>query len=187
MFGYSNKTNNHRPHHIYDGYGYFLTARTYNKIHYFDTNERKNIFVQKLKKLSEKYEVGLFSWVLLENHYHIMFYIKDPILDNRKCRLSEFVRSLHSQMTSNLNKIDNSPKRQIWYQYFDYCIRNKADFWKHFNYIIKNPFKHGLTKNLEEAFHYKYSSNPTWLKRFGIEGLNESFIKYPVEEVFVDE
>jgi len=94
---------------------------------------------------------------------------------------------LHSVSSLLLNQQDSVPARKIWYQYFDYCIRNKPDFWKHFNYIIKTPFKHGLVSNLEEAFYYKYSSNPEWLKRFGIDGLNESFIKYPVEEVFLDD
>jgi len=90
------------------------------------------------------------------------------------------VTKLHSIIRKMGNEMDQTPGRQIWNQYFDYCIRNKADFWKLFNYIIKNPFKHGLVKSLEEAFYYKYSSNSVWFKRFGVEGVNESIIKYPV-------
>jgi len=209
--------NVHRPFHLYDGHTYFLTGRCYKAVNYFYNDERKEMFQKVLKESIERFDIKLFSWVLLDNHYHILFSIYVPdefprpnlagqfVNPNKierndentrqvdgefrytlqKKTIVEFVRKLHKDTARFINKIDKTPGRQIWYQYFDYCLRNKADFWKHFNYIIKNPFKHGLAKSLEEAFHYKYSSNPVWLKRFGVEGLNESFIKYPVEEVFL--
>jgi len=220
--------NVHRPFHLYDGHTYFLTGRCYKGTDYFYNDERKEMFQKVLKESIERFDIKLFSWVLLDNHYHILFSIyvpdeflsvqfvnpnKDEISKSKSCysnknypnkderndemssnefrqtlqkkKIIEFVRKLHKDTARFINKIDKTPGRQIWYQYFDYCLRNKADFWKHFNYIIKNPFKHGLVKSLEEAFHYKYSSNPVWLKRFGVEGINESFIKYSVEEVFL--
>jgi hypothetical protein len=101
-----------------------------------------------------------------------------------KRKLVKFVMKLHSLTSKICYEIDKTPCRKIWYQYWDYSIRIKADFWKHFNYIIKNPFKHKLVSSLENVFYYKYSSNPIWLERFGIGGLNQSFVRYPVSEVF---
>ncbi|PIZ96725.1 MAG: hypothetical protein COX80_00615 [Candidatus Magasanikbacteria bacterium CG_4_10_14_0_2_um_filter_33_14] len=206
------KLNKHRPFHIYDGHTYFVTGRCYNGIDYFKENSKKEMFRKILKDSIEKFNIKLFSWVLLNNHYHVMFTVQaldefhsvqfvtpkvnewnDEMSESefrytlQKKKIVEFVRKLHKDTARILNKQNNTQGRKIWYQYFDYCIRNKTDFWKHFNYIIKNPFKHGLVFNLEEAFYYKYSSNPVWLKRFGMDGLNESFTKYLVEEVFVDE
>jgi len=186
-----------RPHHIYiEGSYYFITGRCLEGHKYFIENERKDIFVSVLKNLQKELDIKIYSWVLLDNHYHILCALgeltfsipfKSNIEKSHEATLAKFMKRLHSVTSLLLNKLDNEKGRQIWYQYFDYCIRNKADFWKHFNYIIKNPFKHGLTKNLKEAFHYKYSSNPTWFKRFGMDGLNDSFIRYPVTEVFIEE
>ncbi|MDD2656786.1 MAG: hypothetical protein PHQ18_04465 [Patescibacteria group bacterium] len=183
-----------RPHHIYvEGACYFITGRCLEGKKYFSTFQRKDIFVSVLQNLQRELGIKIYSWVLLDNHYHILCSLGELTFAIPKSNhnisyqstLVKFIKRLHSITSLLINKQDNTPARQIWYQYFDYYIRNKSDFWKHFNYIIKNPFKHGLVTSLEEAFHYKYSSNSEWLKRFGIEGLNESFIKYPVEEVFL--
>jgi len=199
-----NKLNKHRPFHLYDGHTYFLTGRCYKAVNYFYNDERKEMFQNKLGEISKELNIGIFAWVILNNHYYLIFRLdktsgvtsaslssdkqdKLALVIPQQRKLVKFVTKLHSITSKMCNEMDQTPGRQIWYQYFDYCIRNKADFWKHFNYIIKNPFKHGLVKSLEEAFHYKYSSNPEWLKRFGIDGINESFIKYPVAEVFIDD
>ncbi|MBU2542869.1 hypothetical protein KJ785_04905 [Patescibacteria group bacterium] len=127
-----------------------------------------------------------------------------PILDGRSDKISqsefchegnkdskyflvEFVRKLHKDTSRELNKIDITPGRKVWHQYWDYCIRNETDFWKHFNYILKNPLKHKLAKNIEESFIYKFSSNPIWLERFSFDGLVEGLVKYKVKEVWYDE
>jgi len=186
-----------RPHHIYiEGGYYFITGRCVDGKKYFDKIQNKDIFVSILKNLQKELDIKIYSWVLLDNHYHILCALGEltfttplelNVENSHGATLVKFTKRLHSITSLLINKFDNEIGRQIWYQYFDYCLRNKADFWKHFNYIIKNPFKHGLVKSLEEAFHYKYSSNPEWLKRFGIDGINESFIKYPVAEVFIDD
>jgi len=185
----------HRPHHMYiEGAYYFITGRCLEGKKYFETIKKKDIFVSVLKNLQKDLDIKIYGWVLLDNHYHILCALgeltfatpKQKNFGSHQNTLVKFIKRLHSITSLLLNQQDATPSRQIWYQYFDYCIRNKADFWKHFNYIIKNPFKHGLVKSLEEAYTYKYSSNPEWLKRFGIDGLSECFIKYPVEEVFVD-
>ncbi|OIO18275.1 MAG: hypothetical protein AUJ23_04130 [Candidatus Magasanikbacteria bacterium CG1_02_32_51] len=196
--------NVHRPFHIYDGHTYFVTGRCYKGVDYFYNVERKGLFQKKLGEIVKELDIGLFSWVILNNHYHILFKLNgmngvtsDSLSQDELDRLApvipkdshlvKFVTKLHSVISKLLNEMDNTPGRKIWYQYFDYCLRNEQDFWKHFNYIIKNPFKHGLVVSLHDAYFYQYSSNPIWLKRFGVEGLNESFVKYPVEEVFIDD
>jgi putative transposase len=185
-----------RPHHLYiEGAYYFITGRCLEGKKYFETINKKEMFVSVLKNLQKELDVKLYSWVLLDNHYHILCALgeltfttpKKNNYNSQQKTLVRFVKRLHGVTSLFINKENNAPGHKIWYQYFDYCIRNKADFWKHFNYIIKNPFKHQLVSSLENAFSYKYSSNPTWLERFGVDGLNESFIKYPVEEVFVED
>jgi putative transposase len=101
---------------------------------------------------------------------------------NRFASLTHFVRRFHALTALLLNKAAETPGRKVWYQYWDYCIRNKPDFWMHFNYIVQNPLKHKLARTLREAYQYRYSSNPVWLQRFTEAGLSESFEKFPVRD-----
>jgi len=147
------------------------------------------------RELAKEMHIVLFAYVVLENHYHVLFslYSQDELAfvtpkerskgDNKGEKMVRFIRRLHTITAKKLNDEDHMRGRTVWYQYWDYCVRNKADFWSHFNYIIKNPHKHGLVESLDEAYSYIYSSNPVWLKRFGKDGLWESFVRYPVKEV----
>jgi len=104
-----------------------------------------------------------------------------------KQKLANFIKRFHSITSKNLNELDKISGRKVWHQYWDYCVRNKVDFWKHFNYILKNPLKHKLANNIEESFNYKFSSNLIWLERFGFDGLIEGLLKYKVKEVWYDD
>lgn len=208
--------NKHRPFHIYEGFCYFVTGRCYDDLELLKDENKKKILKTKLAQLSEEMEIGIIGWVILHDHYHLLFLLNRPQSSSRVGvegmtnassssgelsdkpndklgfvippgargeKLVKFIRRLHAITSREFNKLDQTPSRKVWYQYWDYCIRNKPDFWKHFNYIIKNPLKHGLVKSLAEAYHYKYSSNPVWLGRFGYEGMRESFVRYPVKAV----
>jgi len=83
--------------------------------------------------------------------------------------LARFVNMLHSKSTVFLNKLDSTPGREIWYQYWDRCIRNEKDFWKHFNYIHNNPIKHRYVKNLGDFSNYQFSSFNHYLRKQGRE------------------
>lgn len=145
------KLNKHRPFHIYDGHTYFVTGRCYNGIDYFKENSKKEMFRKILKDSIEKFNIKLFSWVLLNNHYHVMFTVQaldefhsvqfvtpkvnewnDEMSESefrytlQKKKIVEFVRKLHKDTARILNKQNNTQGRKIWYQYFDYCIRNKT-------------------------------------------------------------
>ncbi|MFA7315101.1 MAG: hypothetical protein WC025_04225 [Candidatus Magasanikbacteria bacterium] len=73
-----NKLNKHRPFHIYNGYTYFLTGRCYKGVNYFRDENKKRIFRKILKDSIEKFDIKLFSWVILDNHYHILFNVSSP-------------------------------------------------------------------------------------------------------------
>ena len=168
----------HKPQHTYTNeYIYFLTARCQDKNHYFNTDEKKKIFVSVFSKASKRYSARIYAWVLLNNHYHCLIQFFD------KRDIGKFVNNLHTNSARLLNKIDNKPGRNIWYQYWDYCLRDKADFWCHLNYIIQNPLKHKLVLSLSEAYKYKFSSNPILLRRLGKWSLEEKEEEYPIDDL----
>lgn len=141
--------NKHRPFHIYYGHTYFITGRCYEQKHYFNSYDRKQIFIAKFSTLTKKFNIKIYAWSLLSNHYHIIVSLpQTEKYQTDETVLPAFKQQLHGQTASVLNINDKTPGRQVWYQYWDYCIRNEADFWRHFNYIVQQPLKHGIVKTL---------------------------------------
>jgi len=167
-------THHHPPHIFRDDTIYFITARTVDQKLYFDTDSKKKLFCLCLKAGLQKFEIHLYAWVLLNNHYHLLF--KIPAGEN----LSKFINFINGKSSFELNKLENRQGRKTWYQYFDHCIRDEADFWKHFNYIHQNPVKHGFCKNLAEVFNYPFSSARSWSKIKGEEWFDSCFELYPI-------
>jgi putative transposase len=193
----------HRPPHIYrDNQIYFLTSRTYKEICYFNNDSKKEILKSVLIKSIKRFNIKIYAWVIIDNHYHLLFDIKRKFPSSQfanpggdelgnseitskdnfasKYQLVEFIRKIHKDSSRILNKIDNTPKRKIWYQYWDHCIRDEEDFYKHFNYIHNNPIKHKKVRNIEELYKYKYSSFNNWIKKKGREWMISCFEDYPI-------
>ncbi len=84
---------------------------------------------------------------------------------------------IHGKVSYLVNKKENETGRKVFQNYWDRCIRDEADFWKHFNYIHHNPIKHGCVKNMED---YKFSSYGFWLNKKGKGWLDSCFRLYPI-------
>ena len=215
---YKENRNIHRPKHIYlDDKIYFITGRTYEKVGYFYDDKRKELLKRVLVECIKRFDIKIFAWVILDNHYHILFkpgnkfrsaQFVNPYKKNVKMRgtnyprkrndemsetnfvnryqLIEFIRKLHKDSSRIINKLDNKKGRKIWYQYWDHCIRDEKDFYKHFNYIHNNPIKHRKVKNINELKNYKYSSFNSWIKKKSREWINSSFELYPIHDFTFD-
>jgi len=172
----------HHPPHIYrDNMIYFITARTVDQKSYFGTDAKKKLFCLCLKAGLQRFEIDLYAWVLLDNHYHLLLKISSGE------DLSEFINFVNGKSSFELNKLENQQGRKIWYQYWDHCIRDELDFWKHFNYIHHNPVKHGFYRTQVEAFGHPFSSARQWSKIKGEEWFNSSFEFYPIIDFTTNE
>lgn len=157
-------TSPHRPPHLFlDEVWYFVTASTVNKSHILCTEEHLNIWVDALLELVEAFRIDLTAWVVLPNHYHILF------LPQNGEEVGKFIKRLNGRTSYELNGLDQTRGRSVWYSYWDTCIRGEHDFWTRFNYIHYNPVKHGYVQNPES---WAYSSYPHYVKDDSSECLN---------------
>ena len=171
----------HHPLHIYkDETIYFVTARTIKKEKFFNTGEKKKILLQALKKSLEDYRYLPFAWIILSNHYHLLFKAK------KGEDLGHFISSLGSLSSKDLNKLDDKKGRNIWFQYWDYCPRNEKDFYQHFNYIHHNPVKHGYVKIQDDVLKYPFCSYNQWMAKKGEEWMSDCFATYPILDFTVE-
>ena len=96
------------------------------------------------------------------NHYHFLF------LPQHGLDLGKFMKRLNGSTAHQLNGLDNTRGRTVWYTYWDTCIRGEHDFWTRFNYIHYNPVKHGYVQQPEDWLFSSYrqyiSDNEVWMK-----------------------
>lgn len=162
----------HQPIHLYiENQLYFLTSHTYRNQYLLIDKLHKQYLLKKINAFFKEFDFLLYAWVILNNHYHILFKSSD------KTNLGKVIGKIHSGYSFERNRQENHRGRKIWQNYWDWCIRSEKDFWTHFNYIHHNPVKHGYVKNMED---YSFSSYDHWLNRKSEDWLFSVFEMYPV-------
>ncbi len=141
----------------------FFTATilNWNPILFCDTN--KNIIVQSLKYLVEKRKIDLFSFVIMNNHIHLIWQILPPY-NPHKIQHS-FMKFTAQQIKFNLLKSNNNMlselkvdakdrKYQIWERNpLSVDLINEKRFIQKMSYIHFNPVKAKMC-SFPEEYHY---------------------------------
>ena len=83
---------------------------------------KKGILKRVIIKAQQKFKICIYAWVILSNHYHILFKVINGT------DLPRFIKNINENSSRLLNQLENKRGRKVWYQYWDYCIRNKKDF-----------------------------------------------------------
>lgn len=169
----------HQPYHLYlDNQIYFVTAHTYLNKTFLNTPPKKRKLLKKIKEFLKTFNFKLHAWVILGNHYHILFKV------SRGRDLPKVLNKIHCGYSYEMNKIENRKGRKIWQNYWDWCIRSEKDFWKHFNYIHHNPVKHRYVQKMEE---FEFSSYNYWIKKMGNEWVMSVFREHPIIDFTVSQ
>ncbi|MCK4427268.1 MAG: transposase, partial [candidate division Zixibacteria bacterium] len=142
-----------------------------DKKNYFDTDSKKEIIKKRFKTGAVKFKMKIHAWVILSNYYHLLFQFKE--IQN----LGEFIGFINGGSSFELNSLENKRGRQIWWNYWDRCIRNEQTFYKRFNYIHHNPVKHGYVEKCED---YEFSSYNYYLKKLGEDYMKSIFAQYSI-------
>ena len=159
------------PHYYLDNKIYFITSRTVDKNRFFNTKEKKNLLKKILIEAGNKFNIGFYAWIILDNHYHLLLNVL------KGDSISDFMKIINGKSAFLLNGIDKVRKRKIWFNYWDTCIRSEKDFWMRFNYVHHNSIKHRYAEKMKD---YYFSSYNYWLEKKGIEWINDAFEKYPI-------
>jgi putative transposase len=187
------------PPHIYEqDTCYFITASTIRHALRFNTDARRLLLRDMLKESIGACGIRLYAWVILSDHYHLLLRTGSSIPVHR------LIKRLHGSSAIGLNKLDNTPGRKVWYQYWDRCPRNEDEFWAYFNYIHVNPIKHGYVRlargwlaaegdvirigpddalDVHECLQsYPHSSYHYYLRTYGAEFLTDALVRYPIPD-----
>ena len=136
--------------------------------------------------LAQQYRWQLEAWAVFSNHYH---FIARSLEDaDGSASLSEMLTVLHRRTAIWVNRLDNTPSRKIWHNFWDGKLTYQKSYLARLNYVHQNPVKHGL---VPVANQYPWCSAP-WFEgiaspamvrsvyRFKINALNEKDDFVPV-------
>jgi len=141
----------HAPLHRLGQTGaYMVTAGTYGKAHHLHSPHRLDIMLDSLLTIASEFGWRLQAWAVMSNHYHFMAISPD---DPESLRV--FLSKLHSNVSRELNKMDNTPERRVWYQFYETHITYERSYFSRLRYVNQNPVHHGLIDN---ACNYRWCS-----------------------------
>lgn len=136
----------HRP---FDAQTVMLTGGTYLKEHVLRTSKHLEVVQESLFEAAENFKVALAAWSVLSNHYHSILEMTDSET------LRKLINRFHSRSARELNLIDRSTGRRVWYQSWDRCITTQKSFFARMKYVMLNPEHHGVVQN---ALNYRWCS-----------------------------
>jgi putative transposase len=129
------------PHRLAVAGTYFVTASTQLKVHHFRGAQRLSVLHRGLLKMAAEFDWHLEAWAVFSNHYHFVGHSPGGLAGAES--LSEMLGRLHSKSAAWINRLDNSPERQVWHNFRETRLSFQKSYLARLNYVHQNPVKHG--------------------------------------------
>src|SRR6266567_723294 len=106
----------HAPTHQLATSGtFFVTASTYKKAHHFKGRSRLRVLHRGLLTVARDFGWQLEAWAVFSNHYHFVGHPPSDTAD--ASNLSDVLSVLHVKTAGWINKLDQTPARQVWFNF----------------------------------------------------------------------
>ena len=133
----------HAPaHRLASGGTFIVTAGTYQKAHYFRGAGRLGVLHRGLLGVARDFGWQLEAWAVFSNHYHFIGHTP-PDAPNA-ANLSDMLSVLHAKTAAWVNRLDNTPQRQVWHNFWETKLTYHRSYLARLNYVHQNPVRHGL-------------------------------------------
>jgi putative transposase len=152
---------------------HMITGSTLHKRHLFRDGSRLAFFQDTLLSGFREFGWDLHAWACLSNHYHLI--AQAPREENP----SSVLQTIHSRIGAGLNERDQTPGRQVMYQFWDRCISFDNSYYARMHYVIRNPVKHGLVMDAKD---YPYCS-AAWFERNNRKAFCRRVLSYKCDAV----
>ena len=169
----------HAPVHKLTDYGvYFVTAGTLNKLHLFTDDTRLSLLEHHLLAKANLYHWQIEAWAAFANHYHFVA---------RGCRnssdLGKLLKHVHSDTARELNKLDQTPGRQVWHNFWDTRLTFERSYLARLNYVHQNAVHHGL---VPVANQYRWCS-AAWFERVATTAMVQTIYSFKTDRLEVED
>ncbi len=151
--------------HLITEYPQFFTATNLEWKKLLKPDKYKDIVINSMKFLTENKRVRIFSFVIMENHIHLIWQmlpyhtpvaVQRDFLKYTAQRIQKDLQINHSAVLAHFKVKAKDREYQFWERNaLSVEVRKHAVFLQKVRYIHENPVKAGICKLPEE---YKYSS-----------------------------
>jgi len=153
---------------------YIVTGAILHNEHLLTENKRKEFVLQTIIERAKLLHWNLQAWAVLNNHYHFIGQVPEVATT-----LEKLIRQVHSITAIEINRWDNTPGRQVRFDYWDSCLTYERSYLARLHYVHMNPVKHGFTDN---AINYPFGSY-RWFVEQGDEALKQQVFAQPIDRV----
>lgn len=143
------------PHHLSEAGAYMVTAGTYQRAHHFRAPERLDVLERGLLTVARDHGWNSEAWAVFSNHYH---FVAQSAAEPEN--LSAMLSTLHRKTALWINKLDATPNRKVWFNYFETHLTYERSYLTRLSYVHQNAVKHGL---VPVATQYRWCS-ARWLE-----------------------
>ena len=138
------------PHWFVSNATYMVTGSVLSGKPLLDSDEKLVNFCETLFERAQILNWSVEAWFVMPTHYH--FIARSP---ENALSLKALIQGIHSINAKFVNRMDGTPGRKVWYNYWDSCIQTERSYHARMRYVMMNAVKHGLVENPEE---YGFSS-----------------------------
>lgn len=120
---------------------YLITSVTQHRNPVFNDWRLGRLVVNELRVAHESGAVNSLAWVVMPDHFHWLFELKDS-------QLTPLVQRIKSCSARTVNRA-RGQHQQLWQRGFhDRALRREDDLVKMARYIVANPLRAGLVEKL---------------------------------------
>lgn len=136
----------------YEGALYHVLSRGNDKQDIFLIDQDRRSLLRTLGQMSERFDVDIFVYVLMGNHYHLL-------LRTNKANLSKSMQWLGTAYTTRFNVRHSRNGHLFQGRYKSIIVENDSYLLQLSYYIHRNPLRAGSVKRLID---YRWSSYPAY-------------------------
>jgi len=168
----------HAPSHRVDHPGsYMVTGATYQKVKFYDTREKLDLLETLLLTTCLEFEWELQAWAVFANHYHIIAHAPAEPMG------PQLFNKLHTCASRELNKLDGTPGRKVWFQYWDTHLTFEKSYLARLSYVHRNAVHHGMSQTPEA---YPWCS-ANWFQQNSTNAFCKTVMTFPIDRVRVED
>ena len=172
----------HAPLHQLSQQGtYFMTVSTYQKLPHFRGAARLRVLHRGLLTVAEKFGWQLEAWAVFVNHYHWVAH--SPASAAGAENLPQMLRYFHEKTAKWVNRLDQTPGRQVWHNYRETRLTFEKSYLARLNYTHQNPVKHRL---VPVANQYTWCS-AAWFERTATAAQVKTIYSFKAERLQVED
>ena len=127
---------------------YCITTVTRDRHPLFTDINTARLLVHELRRLHEYGEVTSLAWVIMPDHLHWLIQL------NERWSLSRVVKTLKARSALAINR-HRSQGGSLWQRaYYDRAVRKDEDIRGIARYIVANPLRAGLVRDIGDYPHW---------------------------------